>query len=139
MRVFLLDHRLSEYKTNLEKHTLFGKSLPKLNIYFMIQQLYFGEYTWQKWVLCLLKNVYKNVHNSFISSSPNWKPKQSWIVEMDELWCSHMMEYYTAMEKKKVLIYSDRPYEVNRYAVWQSDARLHSVQLHFHSVHEVQR
>lgn len=31
-----------------------------------------------------------------------------------------MMEYYTAIEKNKVLIYSDRPYEVSRYAVWQT-------------------
>lgn len=60
-----------------------------------------------------------------LAVAPNWKPKQSWIVEVDELWCSHMMEYYIAMEKNKVLIYSDCLYEVNRYdAVWESDTRL---------------
>lgn len=77
---------------------------------------------------------------ALLAVAPNWKPKQSWIVEMDELQCSHMMEYYIAMEKNKVLIYSNYLHEVNRYdAVWESDTRLHSVQLHFHSVHEVQR
>ena len=59
---------------------------------------------------------------ALLAVAPNWKPKQSWIVEMDELQCSHMMEYYIAMEKNKVLIYSNYLYEVNRYdAVWESD------------------
>ena len=49
--------------------------------------------------------MYMNIHRSFICNSQNLKTQMSLNVG-NKCWSVHTMEYYSAMEKNKLLIHS---------------------------------
>ena len=58
--------------------------------------------------LCLHKNLYVNVHSSFIHNSPKPEPIQKsfnrWMLK--QTWDSHTMEHYSAIKGYKLLIHT---------------------------------
>lgn len=71
--------------------------------------------------ICLYKDLYVNVHSSIIYNiySPKLETTQMAIIWLNTLWFIHLMDYYSAMKRKKLLIEPNTMDESQIHAKWK--------------------